>query len=248
MRLAAAVVYRRLLNPYTNMLDEVETAWGKDLTSFGGPAPELEPAEYEPGRFARILPRLRQAAVSTVVSLDEISHDALEPIGDAAAGPRGLRIRLYRLRDPLPRVYLACRVATAPTPAQAFRLAAADGFDGRRDVALETPAVATCRSGHALRRSFLPGREVYEVVSDGPGLLVVRDGYARGWRATRDGASVPLLRANGKYRAVAVGAGTQRVELRYEAPGLRLGAVASALGLLAACAMLLAPRRVQPLG
>jgi hypothetical protein len=247
LRLSVTVAYRRLLNPYTNMLDGVETAWGKDLTSFGGPAPELAPEEYEPGRIGSIVARLRQAAVSRIVSLDELKHDAVVPVAQAPAGSGGLLVRVYALRDPLPRAYVACRVVSARGAAEAFQTAVGSGFDGRRDVALEVRASPTCSGGQVTRSSFLPGSETYDVASDGTGLLVMRDGYARGWTATSDGARVPVLRANGKYRAVPLRPGRQRVELRYEAPGSRLGLAVSALALLGAGALLL-PRRAKPLG
>jgi uncharacterized membrane protein YfhO len=61
------------------------------------------------------------------------------------------------------------------------------------------------------------------VQSDGPGYLVTRDSFASGWRATVDGRAAPVLRANGKHRAVAVPGGRHRVEMRYHPPGLALG-------------------------
>jgi hypothetical protein len=49
----------------------------------------------------------------------------------------------------------------------------------------------------------------------------------------------PVLRANGKHRAIAVAAGTHEVVLRYAPPGLRLGQLASGVALVA-CALVVA--------
>jgi uncharacterized membrane protein YfhO len=63
-------------------------------------------------------------------------------------------------------------------------------------------------------------------------VVVVRDAYARGWSARVNDVEAPVLRANGRHRAVSVPAGTSRVVLSYRPPGLTLGlaiAAASAL-------------------
>jgi uncharacterized membrane protein YfhO len=73
--------------------------------------------------------------------------------------------------------------------------------------------------------------------------LVVRASHARGWRAFVDGVPAPVLRANGKHRAVAVNAGRHEVVLRYEAPGFAAGIALSALSLLAAGALLMGAGR-----
>jgi uncharacterized membrane protein YfhO len=51
-----------------------------------------------------------------------------------------------------------------------------------------------------------------------------------------DGEDAPVLRANGKHKAVPVSAGRHEVVLRYEPPGLGLGMALTALALLASAA------------
>ena len=63
-----------------------------------------------------------------------------------------------------------------------------------------------------------------------PGVLVVTEGYDPGWRAWVDGAPAPVWRANAIFRAVPVGEGDHRVEMRYRPPSVAWGAAASALG------------------
>jgi uncharacterized membrane protein YfhO len=68
-----------------------------------------------------------------------------------------------------------------------------------------------------------PGEERLAAEADGDGYLVVRASHARGWRAFVDGRPAAVLRANGKHRAIPIGAGRHAVTLVYEAPGLRVG-------------------------
>ena len=68
----------------------------------------------------------------------------------------------------------------------------------------------------------------------GDGYVVVADTYSKGWTSRVDGVETPVLLANGVFRAVAVPAGPHRIEMRFEATGVREGAglfVAAALGL-----------------
>ncbi|OIJ28382.1 YfhO family protein [Nocardioides luteus] len=80
------------------------------------------------------------------------------------------------------------------------------------------------------------------VTADGAGYLVVADSIARpGWSATVDGEEVPLVAGNHAFAAVPVPDGTHTVTLRYDAPGLRTGAVVSLLGALVTLGLLLVP-------
>ena len=83
--------------------------------------------------------------------------------------------------------------------------------------------------------------------SDGAGYVVSRASFARGWTATVDGVPAPVLRANGKHRAIPVSAGHHDVVLRYRAPGLEAGLWLSALAALAtAVASIRISRRPGP--
>jgi hypothetical protein len=71
------------------------------------------------------------------------------------------------------------------------------------------------------------------------GTLIVRDALARGWTATVDGQ--PAAFENHALRVLTLPPGTHHVDLDYETPGLRWGALAAALA--AALSFL---RRAQP--
>ena len=81
------------------------------------------------------------------------------------------------------------------------------------------------------------------VQADAPGYLVVADSLVgRGWSATVDGRSVPLVTADHAMAAVAVPAGGHVVRLEYDAPGLRPGIALSLLGLASLAGLLLGGR------
>ena len=237
LTLAGTYLNRQILAPYTNILDRVETPEATDLTSFVPRARELGPADYDPAAVARLLPWLRNAAVSRVLSLDVLSHPELDLMAAVPVGPPGLVIHAYRLADPWPRAYVACRVAKGLSNEAALLAPYREGFEPGGHVALEGEGAATCRSGRARRTAFLPGRERYEVEADGTAYLVTRDSHARGWRARVDGREAPVLRANGKHRAVPLPAGAHEVRLRYHPPGLGAGLVVTGLSLLSLLAL-----------
>jgi uncharacterized membrane protein YfhO len=74
--------------------------------------------------------------------------------------------------------------------------------------------------------------------------VVLADSYDPGWKATLDGASVPVLRANVGFRAVQAPAGEHRIEYVYRPRSVIMGSVISVASVLAALACVLArPRR-----
>ena len=218
-------ISRQMLAPYANMIDRVEAAEAKDLTAFVPRPLELRPDDYAPAAAGGILGRLRDAAVTRVLSLDALDHPELRLRSAVPAGPPGVTIHVYELLRSSPRSYVACRVVAR----------GAAGFDGSRDVDLEGAASAGCSSGSVKPLPSTPQESAFEVEADGPGFLVTRDSYAQGWTALVDGRPAPVLRANGHHRAVPIGPGRRRVTLRYRPPGLALG-----LGLMAVSAVILA--------
>jgi hypothetical protein len=235
------LLHRRVLAPYTNVVDRVEAALDKDLTSFAPRPPELLPEDYEPAAVGAILPLLRNAAVSRVLSLDPLEHPDLQPLAAVPAGPPGLAIHAYRLEGTWPRAYLGCRALAATGSGEALALALTSGFDPSRDVVLEEAARAECRAGSVRRVRAVAGEDVYEVESDGPGYLVTRDTYSRGWIAAVDGRPERVLRANGKHRAVRVGPGRHEVVLEYRPPGLSGGLLTFSVAVAATLCLCIRP-------
>jgi hypothetical protein len=245
LTLASFYVYRQMLGPYTNILDRLETPEGKDLTGFVPRSPELTPELYSPDAVARLLPWLHNAAVSRVLSLDPLPSPALVPLGVVSVG---LDIHAYAIDAPWPKAFVACRVIDEPDPERALLRPYGKDFDPRRDVSLAGAEEASCRRGRVLPVVSVHGEERFDVEAEGgDGFLVERASFARGWRALVDGAPAPVLRADGKHRAVRVPAGRHQVVLEYEAPGLALGLAITALSLLLAGVLwVVTPPRGRP--
>lgn len=239
--LAAFYLNRQLLGPYNNILDRALTPEATDLTSFVPRPRELGPADYAPDAADRLVPWLKNAAVSRVLSLDPLESPSLRTEAEVPA-VGGASVRVYALRDPAPMSYVACRVIAAATPAEALAGPYGPGFDAGRDVLLEARGRAACSSGRATREDFAPGDESFSAEADGGGILVVRASFARGWRAFVDGRPAEVLRANGKHRAVPIPAGRHEVRFRYEPPGLLFGLTVSGLSGLALAGLLWRPR------
>ncbi len=75
--------------------------------------------------------------------------------------------------------------------------------------------------------------------------LLITDAWYPGWRATVNGEPVPMLRANGAFRAVPVPAGEAIVEMRFMPSSVIVGALLSGLGVVQIGALALARRRVR---
>ena len=248
LTLTGLYLYRQILGPYANVIDGIEAAEASDLTGLAPRERELSPAAYEPGRAGRLVPWFRNAGVARVLSLDPLADPELVPLATIPIG--GTAIHVYGLNT-WPRASLACRATPVASPEEALALPYRKGFDPWREVALvreggegpDDALPATCTKGRARLTSWTATEERYEVEANASAYLVVLASHARGWRGFVDGVPQPVLRANGKHRAVAVNAGKHDVVLRYEPPGLVPGAVVSLLALATVLVLLVASGR-----
>ncbi len=232
VELASFLLSRQVLNPFLNVLDRVELAEGVDRHSFIPNPPALKPGDYAPRAVGAILDRLRNAAVTRLISLDPLEHPDLARSATLSTTVPGFVLHIYALARPWARAYVACRVLAMADRHASFTAPFGAGFDPGGDVALEAPATASCLAGSARRTRFGSDEEAYDVALVGPGWLVVRDSFTPSWRASVDGTPVAVLRANGRHRAVAVPAGEHVVVLRYHPPGLWPGLAGTALAAL----------------
>jgi hypothetical protein len=93
------------LTPSFNVPLGVATALSPDLTMLVPGDRVFSPAEASCRDLDSIVPRLREGAVQWVLALDPLVHPELEPDGVLApARIAPLAVRVYRLRDPRPRV------------------------------------------------------------------------------------------------------------------------------------------------
>ena len=75
------------------------------------------------------------------------------------------------------------------------------------------------------------------------GYVVLADTFYGGWQATVDGQPVPILRANGVVRAVAVPAGAHEIRFVFRPADFAAGAALSTVAALAGVLALVAWRR-----
>ena len=178
LTLAGLYLHRQMLGPYTNMLDGIPAPEATDLTAFSPRPRELEPALYEPRAVDQLLPWLRNAAVTRVLSLDPLTHADLVPLGTVAPGPPGLLIRLYAVGSAWPRTHVACRVIVEDGPERALLRPYSHGFDPERDVVLEAGRAsavdgalgATCTRGRARLTAARSGEERFDVETNASAL------------------------------------------------------------------------------
>lgn len=227
-----SAVLMETLTPYFNLPYHVSTAYGRDLKMVIPEQRILPPKLAGCKDYSAIAEGVREAGVAHVVSLDPLTHpqlrlrEILEPRRLAPAA-----IYLYDMDHPLPLSFVASQVVPAADRATAERLAAQPGFHEAGAVAVEAGLeVAPGVSGRIEASSQSSGRIELEVESDRETVVVLREAYAPGWRAFVDGRQVPVLRADGRHRAVAIPAGRCHVVLSYRPPGLVAGLAGLVLG------------------
>lgn len=160
----------------------------------------------------------------------------------------------------LPRAFLVYQAQPARTPDESLALTLAPATDLRHSVILEvaTDAEAAALAAHqppVTRGSstithYAPGEITVEVDTPAEAFLVLSESYITGWRATLDGAPLPLYAANHAFHAVRVPAGRHTVTFTYAPTSVVVGAwvTLSCLGVLVALGVW--PRRApsrQPL-
>ena len=96
------------LSPAFNVPLRVPTALSPDLTMLVPTERILAPEDGACTSLAPLLPRLREAGISTLLSLDPLDHPDLTPLFVLApVRVQPAAVHAYALRDPLPRVALA---------------------------------------------------------------------------------------------------------------------------------------------
>jgi hypothetical protein len=132
------------LSPSFNVPQRVPTALSPDLTMLVPTERTLPPDEGGCASLPRLLPRLRQAGVTTVLSLDPLADPDLAPLF-VLRGPRSepVAVHAYALDDPLPRVELVGTGRVETVIARAERL----------ELRVESESAATL----AIRDALAPG-------------------------------------------------------------------------------------------
>jgi hypothetical protein len=225
------------LLPRTHVLRGLDAAFDIERAGWEPPGATLPLAERQPAHYAELHRWLRLANVRWVLAGAELPAALVEERGRAAFPEIAEPLRLYELRDPLPRVLWVPRAEAVPDAAAALQRMFRDDFDPRQLAVLigEPAAVAAAgaqrqESGGgqvSIRASDLHTRELR--ITGPPGWVVLLEGFHPDWRASGAAGPIALWPANGRYLALATEAGEQTVTLRF-APRWR--AVSLALGTL----------------
>jgi hypothetical protein len=209
------------------------------------------------GRSLETLPlpgRVRALAACRVGYL--LSYEPLDdpglvtgPVLDGLSRPAA---RLYQVRAVVPRLRFVARARSLRRDADLAAALSDPAYDPESTVLIEdetgeTPADvdegggARAPGGEAVITAETPERIRMRVRASEPGYAVLADAYAPGWRATLDARPVPILRADGLFRAVALPAGDHTVEMEYRPAAVVTGLLLGALGLLGvvACGVVL---------
>jgi hypothetical protein len=212
---------RQSLLPRTQVLDGLEGAFDIDRMGLAPRGSTLQVAEARPELYRAHHDRLRAANVRWVLSFAPLPGD-LVSLRDQASFPELAEpLRLYELRDPLPRAYYVRRLEDA--------LAGGEHSGAQARVEYEAPDPHTVRL-----RCRTP-----------PGFIVVLDGYHPDWRA-RDGADpVAIQRVADRYRAVPTPGGERVITLSLTPPWRAPALAGLAVGALLALGLLAAPDRFR---
>ena len=199
------------------------------------------------GRSLEALPldrRVRALAacrVGYLLAYDALDDPGLEagPVLDGLSRPAA---RLYRVRGVVPRLRFVGRARPLVRGADLAAALSDPAYDPGRAVLLEEPSEASLADGdhdgtaaggaEAVILQETPERIALRVRAPGAGYAVLADAYAPGWRATLDTRPVPILRADGLFRAVALPPGVHIVEMEYRPLSVVAGLLLSALGVL----------------
>lgn len=159
---------------------------------------------------------------------------------------RVMNVRIYRVKDTLPRAYLARSWKLATSHEEALKRvsgAGASPFDPSEESILE-PRVRWGysvgpgeMSEDARRHSWVqflqdrPDHVALSVKAVTAGLVVLADQYYPGWNARLDSVPVDMHRVNAVQRGVLVPGGSHLVEFDYEPESLSCGFLLARIGL-----------------
>lgn len=155
-------------------------------------------------------------------------------------------IRLYRVPETLPSLYVVRRTRVVAEPAS-LEVFADPSFDPALEVVvppgtpeLTAPPGPTDRVRQLWHRADSLG---LEVDTGAPAYVVALQAFHAGWRARVDDQPAPIARANVLFQAVRVDAGHHRVVLEYRPPAVLWGAALSGLSAILGLAALVPIRR-----
>lgn len=144
------------------------------------------------------------------------------------------KFKIYERLTALPRVFLASGYEVNNSEEQIITRLFDANFDPAKYVILESDphfAVDFNAVGSAEIVSYSPNKVVVKTQSDGNKILFLSDTYFPGWKATIDGQSVEIFRANFALRAVPILAGSHEIIFTYDPLSFKLGLLISGVSI-----------------
>jgi membrane protein YfhO len=169
----------------------------------------------------------------------------LKGLRKVATGP----LNVYENPAALPRAFAVSDFTVEPNLQSTLDRVAGKDFDPRKQVVLDRqPPGLTARgpapaSGQTRITRYRNDHVKIHATMKRPGLVVLSDSGYPGWHATVDGESVPIYRADGLFRAVALPAGTHEVRFDFDPRSVKIGFLVSIVSLVLTAALALFGRR-----
>ena len=208
-----------------------DAALAHNLYDVGGVYNPLELAPYQAYRWAV---GERGAPLYNLLGVKYVLAGKEKPPGDerfVLVYTEASEIDVYLNTAALPRAFLVCRSQVVADHAAAWQAIHAPEFDPAQEVVLEQgEPLATDPGAGGHHVSFTRyGLNEVELAASTPvsAFLVLSEVYYPGWRATVDGASVELLRADYVFRAVPLPPGEHVVRMEFTPWTWRVGLAVS---------------------
>ena len=207
------------------------------------------PVDYNAAVFVELTP-----AVRALLDVDvAVAPAGRSPFADARELATEGNWAAYALSGSTPRASVVHSWTVVPGASAALREVLDPSFDASvtavlevdRGIVLPAPVPFPAPTATAEYRSLGPQSARVDMETDQPGLLVIRNLFDPGWRATVDGQPAPILVADGFLQAVPLPDGRHTVMLSYDDPWIGYGLAGSALALavLLVAAFLVRTRR-----
>jgi len=144
-------------------------------------------------------------------------------------------VRIYRVRNALPRLFAVTQLSAAQDEAQALAGVLSTMFDPRQEALVEVgngalPGPLTVPAELAITEYGTDSVTVRSR-STGPSFLVLTEAYEDGWSVTIDGRPGHVYPTDYLWRGVSVPAGEHVIQFHYDPPGYRIGLVLSLFSL-----------------
>jgi hypothetical protein len=144
-------------------------------------------------------------------------------------------VKIYQNMAPLPRAYVVHHSRVVSDDEEALAILRDPGFDPAHEVILAEGETLDERGAASAVEivDYTPEEVRLHVDLDAPGHLILTDTHYPGWKATVDGRTAPILRANLYFRAVPLEAGHHQVTFRFASSPTHWGLIASSVAWLA---------------